>query len=152
MGYSQAEVDRRILPPLDLERLQAEDLGRSKDEPFRFAIAVKVNFTLENSGSWQTLNEGSRIWRLRIHSMATKSLSLGISHFDLPRGATLWIYNPSHDQVQGPYTMLNRSPARRVFTPLIRGDEVVVEVDVPAHASQPIIEIGTVNQGYRGFN
>jgi lysyl endopeptidase len=38
-----------------------------------------------------------------------------------------------------------------LWTPVIEGDEIVVEVFVPSGASQPAIEIGKVNQGYRGI-
>jgi hypothetical protein len=150
---SQAQVERKTLPAIDSDRLLAEDRERSKDpaKPQRFAVPADVHFTLENCGSWQTLTDGSRIWRLRIYSPGARSLNLAIARFDMPEGPKLWIYSPSHDQVQGPYTARYRSPAGSLFTPVIRGDEMVVEVYVPAGAAQPAIEIATVNQGYRGF-
>ena len=150
---SQALVERKTLPPVDSNRLLAEDRGHGKDpaQPLRFAVPVVVHFTLQNSGTWQTLADGSRIWRLRIHSPGAHSLNLGITRFDMPDGAKLWIYNPSHDEVQGPYTARNRSHLGSLWTPVIRSDEMVVEVFVPVGAAQPTIEIGSVNQGYRGF-
>jgi hypothetical protein len=148
---SQAEVDRKTLPPIDSNRLLAEDRGRSKDQPLRFAIPVDVHFTLENSGTWQTLADGSRIWRLRIYSPGAHSLNLAITRFDMTEGTKLWLYNPRHDEVQGPYSARNRSAAGTLFTALIRGDEMLVEVYVPAGTAKPTIEIGHVNQGYRGF-
>ena len=117
----------------------------------RFAVSREVHFTLQNSGSWQTLEDGSRIWRLPIYSPGAHSLNLGITHFEMPEGAKLWTYSPSHDEVQGPYTARNRSADGRLFTPVIRGEETLVEVYVPAGAPQPTMEITTVNQGYRGF-
>jgi hypothetical protein len=150
---SQAHVERKTLPAIDSERLLAEDRKRSEDpaKPQRFAVPADVHFTLQNSGSWQTLADGSRIWRLRIYAPGAQSLNLGIGRFDMPEGAKLWIYSPSHDEVQGPYTARNRSSAGSLFTPVIRSDEMVVEVYVPAGTAQPAIEIATVNQGYRGF-
>jgi hypothetical protein len=150
---SQAQVERKTLPAIDTDRLLAEDRERSKDpaKPQRFAVATDVHFTLQNSGSWQTLADGSRIWRLRIYSPGAHSLNLGIARFDMQEGPKLWIYSPSHDEVQGPYSVRERSPAGSLFTPVIRGDEMVVEVYVPAGVAQPTIEIATVNQGYRGF-
>ena len=150
-GPSQTQVDQKTLSPIDRDRLLAEDDGRSKDHPFRFAVPEDVHFTLENSGTWQALPDGSRIWRLRINSPGARNLSLGITRFDISDGAKLWVYDPSHGEVRGPYTARNRSTAGSLFTPVIQGEEIIVEAFVPAGAAKPTIEIGRVNKGYRGF-
>jgi len=151
---SLEQVQLKLLPKVDTERLLAEDRARGKDPqhpgPYRFAVAVDVAFTPENSGTWQTLADG-RLWRLRIQSPGAKSLNLGITRFDMPDGAKLWIYDPGHKHVEGPYTSRNRSTLGSLWTPIIEGDEIVVEVFVPAGVPQPVVEIGKVNHGYRGF-
>ncbi|QBB70784.1 Ig-like domain repeat protein [Pseudolysobacter antarcticus] len=151
---SQEQVERKVLPKINIERLLAEDRDRGKDlqrpGPHRFAVAADQAYTLDKAGTWQTLADG-RLWRLRINSPGAKSLSLGITRFDLPEGAKLWIYNPAHTAVEGPYTARNRSHLGSLWTPVIQGDEIVVEVFAPAGGSQPVIEIGKINQGYRGF-
>lgn len=150
---SQEQVQRKVLPKVDRERLLAEDRARGKDPklgPMRFAVAVDVAFNLNNSGTWQSLPDG-RVWRLRIQSPGAVSHNLGITRFDMPDGAKLWIYDPGHKQVEGPYTARNRSHLGSLWTPIIEGDEIVVEVFVPAGVSQPVVEIRKVNQGYRGF-
>jgi len=151
---SQERVERKVLPKIDAERLLAEDRARGKDPqrpgPQRFAVAADVAFTLRNSGTWQTLPDG-RLWRLRIQSPGAKSLNLGITRFNMPDGAKLWIYDPGHKHVEGPYTARNRSHRGSLWTPIIEGDEIVVEVFVPAGVSQPVVEIRKANQGYRSF-
>jgi lysyl endopeptidase len=152
---SQEQVQRKVLPKVDVERLLAEDRARGKNTqrpgPRRFAVAVDVNYTLENSGTWQTLDDG-RLWRLRIQSPGAKSHNLGITRFEMPEGAKLWIYDPARKHVEGPYTSRNRSHAGSLWTPVIEGEEIVVEVFVPTGVSQPVIGIRKVNQGYTGFN
>lgn len=148
---SQPQIDRKTLSTLDRDRLLAEDRERSKDHPMRFAVQAAVHFTLENSGTWQTLSDGSRLWRLRIDSPGAVNLSLAITRFEMPEGAKLWIYDPSHEEVQGPYTERNRNKTGGLFTPLIRGDVIVVEVDIAAGKAKPTVEISMINQGYRGF-
>ena len=149
---SQEQVERKILPKIDVERLLADDLARGKDPqhpgPLRFAVAANVAFNLEKSGSWQTLRDG-RIWRLRIQSPGAKSLNLGFTRYEMPEGAKLWVYDPKHTHVEGPYTSRHRSQKGSLWTPVIEGDEIIVEVFVPTGAPQPAIEIGRVNQGYR---
>ena len=60
------------------------------------------------SGTWQTLREG-RIWRLRIQSPGAKSLNLGFTRYEMSEGAKLWVYDPKHAHVEGPYTSRHRS-------------------------------------------
>ena len=147
-------VQRKVLSKVPTERLLAED--RALDEqgrrpgPMRFAVPVTVAFTLGNSGTWQTLDDG-RLWRLRIQSPDAKSQNLAVTRFEMPEGAKLWIYDPAHAHVEGPYTARHRSRQGSLWTPIIEGDEIVVEVFVPTGVARPTVEIGRVNQAYRGF-
>src|ERR1041385_6096991 len=131
---SQNQVDRKILPAIDTERLLEEDRSRERDPknpgPHRFALAADVSFTLSNSGTWKTVPDG-RIWRLRIQSAGSKNINLGITRFDLTDAVKLWIYNPDHSHVEGPYTARDRTKRGSLWTPVIRGDEIVVELFVP---------------------
>jgi len=152
---SQGTVDRKTMPKVDTERLAAEDRAREKDQqhpsPFRFAVAADVAFTLDNSGTWQSVTDG-RLWRLRIQSAGARSLNLGITRFDMSEGAKLWIYDPEHKHVEGPYTSRHRSHLGSLWTPIIEGEEIVVEVFVPTGVARPVVEIGKVNHGYRGLS
>jgi hypothetical protein len=151
---SQEQVDRKELPAIDAQRLAEAERTRPKDPqrpvPFQVAVAANVDFTLVNSGTWHTLADG-RVWRLRIRSPGAQSLDLGITRFEMPEGAKLWIYDPSHQHVEGPYTLRNRSQRGSLWTPEIEGDEVVVEVFVPTGVAEPVVEITRANLGFRGF-
>jgi hypothetical protein len=148
---SQEHVDRKVLSKIDVERLLAEDRAQgTRPGPQRFAVAANVAFTVNNSGTWQILANG-RLWRLRIQSPGARSLNLDITHYDMPASAKLWIYDPAHRHVEGPYTERNRSNVGSFWTPVIEGDEIIVEVFVPGGAPDPVLEIGKVNQGYRGL-
>jgi len=118
--------------------------------PLKIAEALPADFDLANSGTWEVLDEGSKLWRLRIRSPGARHLNLGFHRFDVPEGAKLWIYNKAGDHVEGPYTRRHRSPRGQLWTPLIFGSEIVVELYVPAaRAAEPIaLEIGAVNHGF----
>jgi lysyl endopeptidase len=152
---AEAQVQQKTLAKVQTELLLAQDRERGKSvqrpEPRRFAVAADVAYTLKNSGTWQTLADG-RLWRLRIQSPGAASHNLGITRFDMPEGAKLWIYDPRHAHVEGPYMARHRSHLGSLWTPIIEGDEIVVEVFVPAGVAQPVLEIGKANQGYRGFD
>ena len=48
--------------------LQAEDLvtDAAGTGPWRFGFNNETNLTMENSGSWVTLPNGAKIWRVRV--------------------------------------------------------------------------------------
>jgi lysyl endopeptidase len=151
---SLQQVDRKEMKPIDPARLLQEDERRGKRRPRpapqRFAVAEEAAFGLDNAGTWQDVPDG-RLWRLRIHTPGAVSHNLGITRFELPRGAKLWVYDPAHEHVEGPYTQANRSQAGSLWTPVIEGDEIVVELFVPTNAGRASILISKVNKGYRGF-
>lgn len=150
-----AAVDRHVMRPVDNFALlaaakSAEAAGAAV--PYVFAHALEVSLDLENSGTWEDLDDGSRLWRLRIASPTALSLSLGFSRFDLPEGAALWIYSPRGEAVEGPYTARHRSRHGRLYTPAIPGNEIVVELYVPAAAeSPPALHLERVHHDFRGF-
>ncbi len=51
---------------------------------FRFAAPIEVSYTLDGSGTWEILDDGSRLWRLRIASPGALHLNLGIQRFEMP--------------------------------------------------------------------
>jgi lysyl endopeptidase len=150
----QEQVQVKVLPGIDVQKLLAEDRERGKNSrqptPQRFAIAADVSFTPDNSGTWTKLADG-RIWRLAIQSPGAVSMNLGITRFSLPEGAKLWIYSGKRQDVNGPYTQRQRSHLGSLWTPVVRGDEIIIELFVPTGTAKPIVEISKVNRGYRGF-
>lgn len=152
------QVDRRELSRLDnAELLVAAERREARRAlgggPARFAEPREVDYRLTNSGTWETLPDGSRLWRLRISSPGARHLNLGFSRFDLPPDAALWIYNAAGDYVEGPYTASDRTRDGKLWTPIIYGSEVVVELWVGAEMTgEPIdVRVGRVNHGFRAI-
>lgn len=146
-------VPVKVLPAIDARRLSAQEgERRAKDRrnpgPLRFAVSAKAGFDLKNAGTWQTLPDG-RLWRLQIRSPGAMSNNIGFTRFELPEGAKLWLYDPSQRRVQGPFTARDRSHAGTFWSPIIPGEEIVVELFVPNGAKEPVLQIGSVNQGFR---
>ena len=63
-----AKVAPIVLQKPDLSTLRSEDAVNDRDKsiPWRFGYDHHVNFGLENSGSWTSLANGDRIWRVNI--------------------------------------------------------------------------------------
>jgi hypothetical protein len=96
-------VDMVVLPAVDIAALQAEDekaLVEGPGGPARFAAAIPVDLDATRDGSWETLPDGSRIWRLRVVSPGAFSLNFGFSRFRLPDGATVHFYPVTSVPVQ----------------------------------------------------
>ena len=146
-------IDHREMPRVDVEALLAEDAERESSgvpAPARFAKSLSVALTLDNSGTWETLDDGSRLWRVRISSPGALSLNVGLEKFDLPEGAAFWIHAPDGSKVQGPYTGNDRNAVGGLWTAVVLGDEMVAELWVPKGAGADLV-IGSVNHGYRSF-
>lgn len=151
-----AEVDVRALPALDPQTLveTAEKGDRVRvGGPFVFAEPRPVDYDLETAGSWETLDDGSRLWRLRIESPGALHLNLGFTRFELPAGARLWVYNAAGDNVAGPYDARHRSEQGELWTPIVFGAQIVVELHVPAGVTTPpALTIGQVSHGFRDIS
>ena len=148
-------VELRDMSQVDTAALLAEDARRERagvPVPTRYATIQPAAFSPDGSGTWEELADGSRLWRLRIASPEALSLSLGLSRFELPEGAALWIHDPEGAQVQGPYTSADRNTDGGLWTAMVLGDEMVVELQLPAGVQrESVLEISSVIHGYRFF-
>lgn len=150
------EVARVEMPKIDLDAYRVEDAVRDRSEiptPFRFAAGIDADITPAAAGTWESLGDGSSLWRLRIASPGALSLNLGFDRFDLPAEASLWLYDGNGTMVQGPYTRNNRNAEGGLWTALVLGDEIVIELHQPSGAgTRADLRIASVNHGYREFS
>ena len=155
--YAVLTVDRldSIAPaPLDLVRLAAEDAARNRQGlPPRFAVPERVSITPASHGTWEDLGDGRRLWRLRILGReGATSLNLGFTRFKLPQGARLLLYSADGRQVLRPFTAADNARHRELWTPVVLTRDLIVELTVPAREAQAVeLQLGWINQGYRGF-
>lgn len=148
-------IDQRDLPKFDLDVVQQADAinDNSFAGPWRFGYKHLVQYSLQNSGTWQTLNNGGRVWRLGLRSKGALTMNLLFDHFQLPEGATLYLYNPTTKELRGAYTAANNSVGQELGTTLLEGEELVVEYYEPAAVlGQGALKIGAVVHGYRTVN
>jgi hypothetical protein len=145
-----ADVPQLVFPPVDAERLLAEDAARDDNGPLRFADPIPVAITPETDGAWDVDADGTRTWQLRIQVPAATDLNLGFTRFELPEGASLSVVGEEDDSLLGPYAR-NAATAGQLWTPVVGGDRVLVTLSVPAGAPDPDLVIGQVGAGYRHF-
>ncbi len=157
-GRSVKSVNAISLPAIDEEKLYAEDAQDAENGlPSRFGFPHKVNLTLENSGSWQVLSNGDRLWTLDLYCPKAKSINLLYDKFWLPKGATFYIYSSDHSHVIGGFTEKNNKGPRtnpaKFATGLVYGDKVTLEYYEPSSVKGTgILSISQVVHGYKYIN
>ncbi len=149
---ARGNIQTLTMPPIDVAAYLAEDMREGKDVPYRFGAPIEVAYDLKNSGTWETLNDGARLWRLKITSQGAYSLNLLYDEFWLPQGGQLFLYNADRSSEIGAFTSANNKEYRTFATAPTQGDEVTLEYSQPASVTEtPIIKISRVVHGYHNL-
>jgi hypothetical protein len=147
-----ASIEVKEMPGVDVEALLREDESAPEDEPYRFGYGFDVSYNLKNSGTWDKLPDGSKLWRLKLISRGAYSINLNYDKFWLPEGAKLFIYNNDKSMVIGAFTSRNNKPHGKFATGLVKGDEIILEYYEHALVTQAgEISIFRVVHAYRDF-
>ena len=129
-GAQVVPVER--LPDLGAAALRTR--GRQQDEnrlPHRYGTVRDVDISPVRTGRWERLPSGAWLWRVRVQSPDARSLSLNFDPFAMPVGARLFVHDGEGTLVRGPYTAADATDGAH-RTPIVRADEAVVELVVPA--------------------
>jgi len=153
---SHLSAERYDIQPFqkpDMEVLQQEDWENAQlgyPRPDRMGVSVMVGLNTENSGTWTTLPDGSRIWRLGISVPDALALGVYYDNFYLPEGGRLFLYNQSRTQVIGAFTKENNPESGLFATEFIQGEEVTLEYHEAAGMTEKAaISISEVAYAYK---
>ncbi len=149
------KVATLLMAAVDNEaELAADEANLVPGVPLRFAVALPGGQSIRTDGTWEALDGDQMLWRLRIRAPGARNLNLGFSRYFMPPGGQLRLYPVSGEgHVAGPFTAADNKPHGELWTPVIPGEEIVVEVRVPASEHQDVeLVIGSVNHGYRPFH
>ena len=150
-----AKVAPIVLQKPDLSALRSEDAVNDRDKsiPWRFGYDHHVNFGLENSGSWTSLANGDRIWRVNIISPEALSLNLIFSEYYIPAGGKVYVYNNDRSEILNVYTDQHNNPEEILGTWMVSGEHIWIEYFEPK-TSRDLgkLTIGNVIHGYRTLN
>lgn len=135
------------MPEFSLDLLE-KDSSSFKIGGVRFAYGFNVNLTPNNSGTITYLANGTKVWRVKIHSENALNLNLIFDKFHLEEGAKLFLYTPDKRQILGAFTSDNNHRSNILATSVIEGDRVIVEYIEPKGCSGEI-SIGRVNHGFK---
>lgn len=146
-----ANIPVEVMPAQNNARLMAaEEKAERPGRAPEFAVAIPVKIRPGSSGAWDV--EGSTsVWRTRISSPGALTLNLGFTEYNLPAGAELFLVTPT--ERFGPMTSADNEDHNQLWTPMLDGDEIMVELRVPtASIPQVQLNLSFVNHDFRGVN
>lgn len=115
-----------------IDKLLLEDeLGINPDLPERVAISIPVHSDLFSLGKWFNLPDGRRFFQARITSPSAYSLVLAFDKFFIPENGQLFFYSPDKETYYGGYTSDDNHESMMFPSPIISGDEMVIEYFEP---------------------
>ena len=131
----------------DADRTLAGSGAHSKRQ--KSAASNHVSITPERQGRWDVLDDGTKLWRVRVRAAGATDLRVAFAHFALPRGATLYLIG-ADGFYQGPYTRAD-APEGSFHSPVVPGDTATVELRVPAQATVGAaqLEVSDIGAGFR---
>ena len=113
------------------------DTTQNLDHHSRQKIVGNVghfDFTPDKHGTWETLDNNLRIWRMGIVSSGAASISLVLDQIDIPEEAKFLVYNPTQTQVLGAFGSINLNSQGILPIRPLPGDSLIIEYQEPLDA------------------
>ena len=113
-----------------------------------------LNFTLENSGQWDTLENGIRVWRVTFCCPKATEMAVEFNEFNIPQGAKVFVY--SFDKKHIIYHPLTYKDNLSKYSELetfrsfpLSCDTLVLEYNIPANIEHTgKISINAISHGF----
>jgi len=137
---AQLYVPTVALTAPDIDALRRED-SVAHTGTLRIGALVDADIDIKNLGSIVSLNDGRKIWRLKIQVPGMQALGLYYDHFRLPNGVKYYLYNANGKQVLGAYSS-NENPGdgNAWANEKVQGEMINLEMDI-----DPDVDISTIN-------
>lgn len=119
----------------------AKPVGQTVD--FSGARQADAQAKALNLGAVRGYGGGAFTWTAAVRVEGSTALRLHITGLDLPAGAGLYVYN-RNGQAFGPYTRRGPLGTGEFHTNTVFGEELIVQLDVPADARTPKLTIAEV--------
>jgi hypothetical protein len=127
------QIDTKAVTRLDVQTLRSRNTARVRSGfPLQCGQIQNTDYSPANSGTWTTLPNGDRVWRLKIDAPDALATSLYYEDFQLPAGSSLYVYSESRQHLIGGYTSHNNHPDKYFATEIVYSSRCVVEYYEPA--------------------
>ncbi|MBQ9473669.1 MAG: T9SS type A sorting domain-containing protein [Bacteroidales bacterium] len=150
-AWPKSDIANVTLPTIDNQELLQQDIDMVKgSHPMRISKAQSVSIDNRTDGTVSVLADGTHVWRIAITSPGAKHMSLDFDRFELPEGATLYIYDATGEFVLGSYIAEDTLEGGRFYTQEIPGSECRIEYHEPANvAGQGHLHLCRIYHGYK---
>ncbi|MEM9835738.1 MAG: proprotein convertase P-domain-containing protein [Bacteroidota bacterium] len=143
------------LPKVDNEALIRQEMAaRRPGRAPHFAVPHAVDIRPTTHGLWTEHNDGTTSWQIRLQSEGAKTLNLGFTEYWMPRGGQLFLYSGGQKQptIHGPFTQADNEVHDQLWTQIIEGDDLIVEVMLPTREKSNLrLWLTSVNHDFIGF-
>ena len=133
--YSWQESISETSPEVTfLESVQipkSTDINIEKHGAFTFAKIIEFNKSTDEVGQWINLDNGDRLWRLRLKSEGAYSINFIFSRYLIPEGAEVYVYSPDKMHKLGAFTHKNNKEYGSLAIAPIPGNEIIIEYYEP---------------------
>ncbi len=124
------QIPLHVVPSLTLERAQSAMPETRNDGVIQLAVPVEMALSLDD-GVWAS--EGDQmVWRLRVYSTGATLMMVGLDTFELPDSASFWISDINGGTRHGPLTSSQRAADGSFWSPMVPGEEALLELRVAA--------------------
>ncbi len=151
-SHSLKQMNKKFFSEPDIAALKAEDeiTDKAGNAPWRFGFNNHTSLNMNNSGTWNTLPNGDRIWQLAITCQNALTVNLTLDNVTLPEGNELYVYNPDKSFILGKFTAYHLYEGT-LGTELVPGSTAIVEYYIPAKnaGKAASLNVNTVTHGYR---
>lgn len=149
------EIDELSITPPNMDIILHEvEYFEKNGQFYKIAELLPTDISLTNSGTWDILSDGTKIWRLKIQVAGAKGLALYYEDFFLPENSQLFLYNENRKQLLGSYDHRNNPTMFSGFTTEItQGEIVYLEYIQPANVTEEAnISVYQISYIFRGIN
>lgn len=149
-----ADLNAQIVAAPDMDSINREDEVRDKTGLPKFdARRVAVNFNLNEHGEWFALENGARLWKMKIFAPGALSLEMYYNDLYIPEGAELHLYSEDMSSYIGAFTSVNNSKSGYYSTDMIYGETTILEYYEPANVKgEGRISIENIAYRYRDLS
>ncbi len=139
--------DAILLPAVQIPKIENRDF--TKHGTFAFAETIEFNKSIDKAGEWIQLDNGDRLWRIRLKSEGAYSINFTFSKYLIPEGAEVFVYSPDKTYKIGAFTDKNNKEYGSLAIAPIPGDEIVIEYYEPEDVDfNGELTIGTIGHDY----
>ncbi|MEE9460217.1 MAG: hypothetical protein V3V53_00185, partial [Bacteroidales bacterium] len=116
----------------------------------RIAREFPVSLNPERDGTWEWMDDGTRIWRLGIRGKGARALGMVFNRYFLEEGARLFLYDPMMKKVLGAYTNENNKSSAMLPVTYLPGEELIIQLELPVGlVDHGELQVGTVRYAYQ---